>query len=113
MSEPVKVVCNSCHGGFSMSKLAAVWLAGKGVDDAVRWLAHSENGWDSSYSYYPDLARHDPLLVECVEELSERANGSFASLKVCELKGRVYRIDEYDGSETVVEPDDMKWIEVP
>ena len=57
-------------------------------------------------------ARHDPDLVKTVEDLGSKANGSYAHLKIKELKGNRYIIDEYDGLERVVEPDDINWITV-
>ena len=54
--------------------------------------------------------RHDPELVKTVEDLGSEANGSCALLKIKELKGNQYVIDEYDGCERVVEPDDINWI---
>ena len=59
-----------------------------------------------------DCPRHDPELVKTVEDLGSGANGSHAHLKIKELKGNRYVIDEYDGSERVVEPDDINWITV-
>jgi hypothetical protein len=52
------------------------------------------------------------MLVECVETLGGVANGRLASLAVRELKGRSYRLEDDDGFETVVEPEDLGWIEV-
>ena len=49
------------------------------------------------------LKRHDPVLVEIVETLGDDASGSCARLRVKEIEGTVYRIDEYDGYESVVE----------
>lgn len=54
--------------------------------------------------------RHDPELVKTVEDLGCEANGSCALLKIKELKGNRYTINEYDGCERVVEPDDINWI---
>lgn len=57
-----------------------------------------------------DLPRHDPELVKTVEDLGSEANGSCALLKIKEIKGDRYVINEYDGCERVVEPDDINWI---
>lgn len=51
-----------------------------------------------------DIARDDPVLVQVVKELGDRANGSHAELKVVEIPADVnWRIEEYDGSEWVAE----------
>lgn len=70
---------------------------------------HYVSGYISTEGDYP---RHDPELVKTVEDLGSKANGSHAHLKIKELKGNLYIIDEYDGSERVVEPDDINWITV-
>lgn len=56
--------------------------------------------------------RHDPELVKTVEDLGREANGSYANLRIKEIKGNRYIIREYDGSESVIEPDDINWITV-
>ena len=65
---------------------------------------HSEQTW-----YDRDVSRHDPILVQVVEELGDKANGSCARLAIDEVSGP-YKIDEYDGLETVVEPNGIDWI---
>ena len=56
------------------------------------------------------IERTDPALVQVVEELGEAANGMSAALRIAELPaGTLYRIDEYDGSETVMTQDDYNW----
>lgn len=70
---------------------------------------HYVSGYISTEGDYP---RHDPELVKTVEDLGSKANGSYAHLKIKELKGNLYLIDEYDGNERVVEPDDINWITV-
>lgn len=50
-----------------------------------------------------DLNRTDPILVQVVEELGKHANGMCADLAIVDLApGTRYRIDEYDGNESVV-----------
>lgn len=57
-----------------------------------------------------DFVRHDPALVRVVEELGDDASGEFAKLAVRDLPdGASYRIDEYDGLESVMMPDDYDW----
>tara|TARA_Y100001951_G_scaffold32446_1_gene25528 strand:+ start:769 stop:1029 length:261 start_codon:yes stop_codon:yes gene_type:complete len=84
-----KVVYNACYGGFGLSEEALEKLGIK---------------------YCWDIKRHDPKLVAVVEELGpEKAGTRFSELKVVEVKGK-YFIDEYDGFEAVVEPQDIEWL---
>ena len=46
--------------------------------------------------YYSNVNRHDPILVQVVEELKDKANGMCAKLAIVEISGP-YRIDEYAG----------------
>lgn len=83
-----EVVINCCFGGFSLSDKAAQLLAdltGDTPDD------------------HPDIARNDKRLVAIVKSLGEdAASGRCASLNVVELeKGCKWRINEYDGWETI------------
>jgi len=51
-----------------------------------------------------DYDRTDPKLIECVEKLGDKANGSCAKLRVIEIPDGIdYEIDEYDGFESVEE----------
>jgi hypothetical protein len=108
-SKRVKVVHNGCYGGFSFSKRARDWLAERGLPEAV---SDAERDPKCSYGGFRpyDTPRHHPLLVECVETLGREANGSCAELEIAEV-ANVYRIDEYDGVETVMEPDGYDWID--
>ena len=135
-----KVVYNACYGGFSLSREACkrywelqgkeVWIEdGKYSGSFTVWLVppkerveqkewssmtmderiaynkkHSEQTW-----YNRNVERHDPVLVQVVEELGEKANGECAKLAIAEVSGP-YRIDEYDGSESVESPDSYDWI---
>ena len=50
------------------------------------------------------IERNDPVLIKVVEALGEKANGTFAELKIVEIPdGTDWEIDEYDGSETIHE----------
>ena len=59
--------------------------------------------------YADDVDRHDPVLVQVVEELGDKANGDYAELRIAEVSGP-YRIDEYDGSESIETPNSYDWI---
>ena len=86
----MKVVINACYGGFGLSKEAYEFL---GIE------------WDGfGYKYNDDDKRTDEKLIQCVETLGAKANGSYASLKVVEIPDDVnWYIDEYDGVETIEE----------
>ena len=57
-----------------------------------------------------NIDRDDPALVQVVEELGNGANGKYADLSIAELAaGTLYRIDEYDGMESVMTQDDYAW----
>ena len=80
----VKIVINRCYGGFGLSEKAMKFL---GIG-----------------SEWPDIARNDPKLVECVEKLGEEANDTYAEWKVVEIPDDVnWEIGEYDGLEWVEE----------
>ena len=59
--------------------------------------------------YYSNVDRHDPILVQVVEELGDKANGEYAKLRIAQVSGP-YRIDEYDGFESVETPEGYDWI---
>jgi hypothetical protein len=65
---------------------------------------YSEQTWSDH-----NIVRHDSILVQVVEELGEKANGMCAKLAIEEVSGP-YRIDEYDGSESVETPGSYDWI---
>ena len=59
--------------------------------------------------YYSNVNRHDPILVQVVEELGDKANAEYAKLRIAQVSGP-YRIDEYDGFESVETPNGIDWI---
>ena len=62
--------------------------------------------FNEHYIWYPIDSRHDPILVQVVEELgSELASGDHAELEIFETESNLYRISEYDGMEYVVTPE--------
>jgi hypothetical protein len=91
-----KIVYNGCYGGFSLS-LAA-------------WERYIELGGKAESSFDLDRNRTDPILVQVVEELGDRANGMCAELYIDDLTvGTKYRIREYDGLEYIETEEDVKW----
>jgi hypothetical protein len=70
------------------------------MEDRVTYnKAHSEQT-----VYERDIERHDPALVQVVEELGDKANGGHAELAIVDIPDDVeYVIEEYDGNEHIAE----------
>lgn len=80
----MKIVINTCYGGFNLSEKACDELG-------------LENGYDS-------IKRNDPKLIKVIEKLGKDANGKFANLKVIEIPDDVdWVVEEYDGNEWIAE----------
>lgn len=116
-----KIVYNNCYGGYTLSDKAIEWLSEHGSDKTKRFIAqkrleaNEKTKYDSSKIFYVMdalryfLKRHDPDLVAVVEALGKEVNGTFSNLAIEEIDGDMYNIEEYDGKETVVTPDDIGW----
>ena len=111
-----KIVYNGCYGGFSLSR-AAILLARKLSGDP-KWGGVCIKGdaypggqlCEHDFGHIDGIERHDPFLVAAVERLGNKADGGCANLCICELpKGTLYRIDEYDGNESVVANEEYDW----
>lgn len=110
-----KVVYNACFGGFGLSRKAAERLAQlglEGMDQEIKEVSSLCKILGECYRLPDGVPRHHPLLVQVVEEFGEEASGAFAQLKIENIRGKKYIIDEYDGSESVQTPSDIEWIVV-
>jgi hypothetical protein len=149
MHTNMKIVINTCHGGFGLSVAAIERIAelqgrpcfwfrdstaglspvqhpkeeflacAYDVPNPEEIWPHHEKPWNSltkrqkdEYSrFYQkhrisdyEQDRTNPLLVQVVEELGEKASGLLARLKVIEIPDDVdWEIDDYDGRESVHE----------
>ena len=130
----MKIVVNRCFGGFGLSyeavmlyaKLNGINLYGYINDYSDKtyttFLPYKEEGRkscihystlsilpngkldDESYFSVYNIKRTDPILIEVVETLGEKANGEHAKLEIVEIPdGIEWHIDEYDGIESVHE----------
>jgi hypothetical protein len=88
----MKVVINTCYGGFGLSdKAEEVYRSKKGIVDG-------ESFWIKS------IPRNDPILVEIVKSMGVASFGSFSELKIVNIPDDVeFQIEEYDGNEWVAE----------
>lgn len=116
-----KIVYNDCYGGYAFSDKAVEWLSEHGSERTKKFIAqkrleaNEKTINDSTKIFYVMdalryfLKRHDPDLVAVVEALGKEVNGTFSRLAIEEIEGDMYNIEEYDGKETVVTPDDIGW----
>jgi hypothetical protein len=110
-----KVVYNACYGGFGLSDKAMDRMVELGFSLQVN-SSYDPNQPSSMFSNrkyeclgYVECPRHHSILVQVVEELGKEASGDCADLQIAEVDG-MYRIEEYDGFETVETPDTTDWI---
>jgi hypothetical protein len=113
----MKIVINKCFGGFGLSQEAVLLYAKKkGLNLILErnksiGLTHYylNEKKDGNYFYEGDIKRNDPILVEVVNELGEKADGTYSELKIVEIPDDVeWIIEEYDGKEWIAE-DHRRW----
>lgn len=117
----IQVVINNGFGGFSLSDAAVEQCVEHGMKCTVYGPdgAYLDRDADfvksvrvlSGMSYYTIEGdrkefRTNPIVLRVVRKLRDRANGSYATLKIIripfvDLEG--WEIEEYDGAESVVE----------
>jgi hypothetical protein len=107
----MKVVINRKFGGFDLSQEALIELQKRLTPDSE--IAINEEVWPDNPEAPSKLfvlwdhevsTRSNPQLIEVVEELGSRANGSYAALKIVEIPDDVdVVIEEYDGDEWISE----------
>jgi len=110
-----KIVYNASYGWFGLSDkavqrysdlagLGLVQRSFSGLEQSLHWETPEGDFWSEH-----DLKRTDPFLVQVVEEMGKEA-ADFTTLLIEEVpSGTLYRIEEYDGMETVMTQDDYKW----
>ena len=112
-----KVVINVCFGGFHLSDAACARLIELGARyvRAATPAETAESIFEHKYLVADDeIPRHDPLLIQVVEELgSEAASGDYSELQVVTIEGNQYRIGEHDGAESVYTPSLQYWVTIP
>lgn len=146
----MKIVLNSCYGGFNLSyeamalylhahnKEAFFYVDISTYDDYTKvqkyqrmTLREIKESKTSRYIYcttkdqgeyifkfpedvvnFRDIDRTDPILISVVETMgSAAASGRFAELSITEIPdGTLYKIDYYDGMESIITQEDDDWI---
>ena len=88
----MKVVINTCYGGFSLS------------EEAYKELGLE---WDDYGFIYTDnrIDRVRPELIKCVKKLGKKANGKHAQLEIVKIPDDVvdWHISECNGLEIIRE----------
>jgi hypothetical protein len=128
----IEIMVNDCFGGFGFSKQASeeyvkrsrnLPVAKVDCDTIPLLLPQSANtskqsqqqtsGGDLDHNEEPNfrainaynIKRHDPLMIQIVKELGEKANGFCAQISIETIPSQYinhYSIEDYDGSERVV-----------
>lgn len=123
----MKIVLNSCYGGFGLSDEAIKMYLNLSISDSQsKWfgwtIVESTSIWGAIYwelysgltkkSFYDgDINRTDPTLIKVVETLGEKANGDCAELCIEDIpSGTLYKIDEYDGIESIIYKESDEWL---
>jgi hypothetical protein len=94
--ELMDVLCNNCHGVFSISdKAIDIYNMRKGVNS-------NHNPIQSGFY----LSRHDPVLLQIYHELGKDFNykdySNIITVKIPKKYKNCYKISEYDGLEQVI-----------
>jgi hypothetical protein len=96
-------------GSTDFKKLVPVDPKTVGTELFVLYYTTPTDSNDSSWRDI-SLSRTDPILIRVIEELGDAANGLCAKLAIAEVaEGSKYRIDEYDGNESVMTVDSYDW----
>jgi len=105
----MNIVISTSYGGFGLSHQAILRLAElKGlklfpVKGSFSTTYYTDEN-NTQYFFEQDIERNDPHLVQVVEELLDKADGSYAKLKIVQVPDDVkWHIKEYGGYEHVAE----------
>lgn len=117
-----KIVINRCYGGFGLSDEATeLYMTKTGrvpfyKDTSFSCTTYATTPFvkttpfctgratTGTYFFQHELDRDDPILIEVVEELGEKANDRYSELDIVEIpEGVDWEIRDYDGKESVRE----------
>ena len=85
----MKIVINTCYGGFGLSDKAKTLYEAIANDMPVP---------------HEGEMRTDPALISAIEQLGEEANTIYSHLEIVEIPDEAtdWDINEYDGSESII-----------
>lgn len=94
-----KVAIGISYSGFELSKAVEQYLLEK-----------------FNICTYFLCPRHDSRLIEAIESELAKGNNAhlyeYGKIKIVEIESNQYIINDYDGSESVITPDKLKWIDI-
>ena len=103
----MKIVINTCYGGFGLSHeayLRYAELVGKKLTWGDDKYGFKNYELDGEHFWCCNIERNDPHLVQLIEEMISEANGRHSELKVVEIPDDIeWFVEEYDGREWVAE----------
>lgn len=101
----MKVVINTCHGGFGISKECVEFMVERGNACAIEELSNLQNKAANFFGYIFNNDRTNPDLIAAVEILGSKvASGYCSKLEVIEIPDDIdWEIEEYDGNEHIAE----------
>lgn len=117
----MKIVINTCWGGFGLSHEAMKEYARRkelqmtyekdsfgdydyGIVNEKGEGFYDYAGMNCDYFSAGDIYRNDPVLVEVVETMGKASFGGYAKLEVVEIPdGIKWTINDYDGMESIEE----------
>jgi hypothetical protein len=114
-----KVVINRAPGEFRLSREAAI--RGREISGNAQWAdtilpeeTHQRFEFEKDFVWMdPDHPRHDPVLVQVVEELGSKASGPRSVLSIAIVEESTYHLAvSTEGSESVLTPLTVKWITI-
>lgn len=88
-----KVIVNKDYGTFCLPKMAVELLNTMGIE----------------CDEYTSELRDNPIAVSIIEAMLICGYKEVSHLKIVEIPGRIYRIESYDGKETLITPND-DWV---
>jgi hypothetical protein len=97
-----EIVYNSNWGGFDITKEMVEYMAKIGSKKAKK-LLKEEKKYATYNKWHEDKYRYDPYLIKMVKDLKPWP------LAIEKIKGDKFIIWDYDGMETVMTPNNIKW----
>lgn len=99
----MKIVINTCYGGFGISNSCAELMGAQVFDTCIPWRHQPYHIWENNKK--DEDFRTDNRLIALIEEKGTKwCSANHACLKVVEIPDEVnWKIDEYDGMESIEE----------